>query len=339
MDSTTNNQLITMRSHKEAASKGFLSDLKVKITFSEDYYTAKPTYPSVALIDQRGIAKALVSVIPADSEVTHSKIGVVNDEMTLEMFCRDSKDTTTPVRLLLGNFSSTDRMAFELSLGEESLISLIVPKKTYCKAAGTTHGDKEIVIENTHLSVNSPEQQAQRPAVGKNFKLTISQENNVEWLMMKVVNTDETIKLNDFQSRETLSCGFSFSFGGLGSKGREVTDGPTSCVASVSDTSVAPTNLYTSYFSSVMSKSAVLHFVKRIIPPASNVRVNLNFIMCAGNKSFFCEHRVHKFYEGDVTKTLYTMLGTCPCTSDPLITSLTIENLTLLNASSSNLSS
>lgn len=169
------NKHFKLYSHEEAEKCGFISKLNQE---QDGICLSTPNYPGVALYttsplspEKKKCVGALVQIIPADESVVYSEITAVRGrEVTFNMICT-TKDTTTPVRFLLGNFFH-DKTMFTITDGKNNLVELIIAGQSYTKLPGTIDG-KEVLLADTGLKASSVGDMGKRPASGISYKITI----------------------------------------------------------------------------------------------------------------------------------------------------------------------
>lgn len=310
----TNKESFKMSSHREAADKGFFTSMSVH---RDGRATAKPSYPGVALMTLnlftgKKAAEAMVQIIPDDKNVVYSDMlisGANKDEITMNLTC-STKDSSTPVRFLLGNFSN-DKTRFSISDGHNEMVNLVVSPNSYSKLPGTDKG-KEVIIGDTGLATSNAAQQSARPSSGTCYTITIGKPR-VETMGYLVTfdnsNAIDLLPLPPQTDGPTSACSNIRDNVMQTDSGDDVAD-CSSCVSAISNNAVAAKQYNILYFISKAIFSTKIYFTKTLCVPPKPVTVHPNFTMCGGSEMFFCPHNVHTLNE---TPMHIVSAMACPC--------------------------
>lgn len=322
-----------VHSHRGAESKGFFTSMK---HYPDGSATATPVYPGVALytVDPttgKKAAEALVQIIFADTNVVYSNVivaGANKDELTINMNCL-SKDSSTPMRFLLGNLSD-DETRFTIADGGRSIIDLVVNPRSYSKIPGTDKG-QEVILADTGLASGDAFQQGCRPISGTCYTITIGKPRAETRGYMRTFDDNAAINLHSLtpghpfggggrcvRGGETVADGLQCD--GDDSDDDEVADGPggamapTSCVFAVTDNLVGKRNYSQVDYNSKVVFAATIYFSKTLYvapEPAQKPAVEPpQFVVCGGSEVFFCPHNSYQLLVNPVA-TVDKM--NCPC--------------------------
>jgi len=324
-------------SHERAAVAGFYTSLKPN---SDGSATATPAYPGVALYTVnpktgKKAAEALVQIIPADTTVVYSNVvvsGAKKDELTINMNCH-SKDSSTPVRFLLGNLSD-DATRFTITDGKTTIIDLVVNPRSYSKLPGTD-GGKEVILADSGLACEDASQQGCRPATGTCYTITIGKPRAETRGVMGTFD-NSALNLHSITPPPIRQRPYGLLLAqcdGPGGDeqcdgpgfGEDVCDGPgggmtpTSCVSAVTDRHVDKCAYRVVDFKSEVVFAVKIYFAKTLYvapepvvePVDATVETTMpQFVVCGGSDMFFCQHEVH-LLKSDPETTVNAI--TCPC--------------------------
>lgn len=353
----TNRLTFKMYNHFDAANNGFFTGMTV--IQDDGSATVKPSYPGVALMTVnprtgKKAAEALVQIIPADENVVYSDVvtsGLHGDEITINMNCKN-KNSTTPVRFLLGNFSN-DKTLFSISDGRNSIIDLVVNPSSYSKLPGTDRGN-EVILGDTGLQICSGAQQRARPSTGTCYTIKIGKPRAETKGYLDTFDNTKTMNLHPVQyasltskgqlqpAGPTSACSTVRTSGlqtdGCGDSGYDSDEGEvpdcasTSCVSAVTSTNVGARQYSSVDFTSKVTFEVKIFFTKTqyvapkpVKPPSPPAYPN--FTMCGGGKMFFCPHGAHEMGTNPVVAAS-TMK--CPCVDTPTKRDAAMNLLTIM---------
>jgi hypothetical protein len=336
---STDRNTFKITSHEDAYHKGFFSGMTFHRGGSA---TATPNYPGVALMTVNPLtgkkaAEALVQIIPADKNVVYCDVvasGANGDEVTINMTCL-SKQSSTPVRFLLGNLSD-EKTRFSISDGRNTMIDLVVSANSYSKIPGTDKG-KEVILGDTRLESSSASQQNNRPATGTHYTIKIGKQISETKGYMATFDNSTKIDLHSMKGARvspvsTSACsvvsrgppsgviffGMACAKGGeeenLETDGGDSDDGEsTSCASAVTSTVVGTHEYASTAFTSEVIFSQNIFFTKTLYVPPKPVDVEPIYpqlTKCGGGQIFFCPHGTHQL-KNNPSDNIASM--NCPC--------------------------
>ena len=327
-----NDRSFKMYSHHEAVDMGFFSNLT---RYQDGGAVATPLYPGVALItvdpkSGRKAAEAIVQIIPADKNVVYCHLSSTNKELTINMYCQ-TKDSTTPVRFLLGNLSN-EKTLFGIKDGRTSIIDLLVSPRSYSKIPGTDYG-KEVILGDTGLRTSDPSEQMARPSTGTCYTITISKPTPQTKGFMQTFDTTTAIVLHSISRQNELQVdGPEETTDGVGQStvdnfrtleartGENIpTTYSTSCASTVT-TNKVDSRIYTrvTFTTEVIFGLNVFFTKTKYVCPKPEPPpepINTSLVLCGGNEMFFCPHGAYPLGK-NATVAISTMQCACVDTDD-----------------------